>query len=451
MMFGMSRRELRFAFVVSTTHLTQHFLMRLIPPLIPILAIALEYPLWQLGLLVSIYSFGGGLAQAPLGVLADRYDRLYILPTGIIMAGLSYVLFAASPTLGLAVPGLTLLGYTFEGGFLVMGLAMLGVGLGAAVVHPVGYPLISDNVSEGNKGKVLGAFGSASKLGDAVAPTAVGLMILVLVWEQIVVILGLASALVGVGLFLALRGEEFDTVPANQTRDDDVDAEDDAEGGSIWDEDSRTYLYPLTVIYVFFITKMFASNGLNTFVPVFIVGVYAYSFDLLEVAFAPESVANFFFAALLLSAAASQLVLGGATDQYDARAVILACLGVATLGLVVLALVDLPPIALLLVLIVLGAGLWGLNPARDALISEITPPEREGRTFGYIWTAVQLTGSAIPVIVGYVIETVGYREGFLILAGGLVLAFLSISLLYLDRVYVTAADLEAEAEAGRSG
>lgn len=441
MMFGMSRRELRFAFVISSTHLTQHFLMRLIPPLIPILAVALEYPLWQLGLLVSIYSFGGGVAQAPLGVLADRYDRLYILPTGIAIAGGSYVVFAASPTLGVVVPSLTLLGYTFEGGFLVMGLAMLGVGLGAAVVHPTGYPLISDNVSEDNKGKVLGAFGSASKVGDATAPAVIGVLILVLVWEQIVLVLGLVSVLVGVLLYLALRVDEFETAPAGQNESTD---ETDTEELSVWEGDNRAYLYPLTVIYVFFITKMFASNGLNTFVPVFVVGVYAYSFEVFDVALAPESVANFYFAVLLLSAAGSQLLLGGVTDRYDSRAVILACLGVAAFGLITLAAVDLSPVALLLVLLVLGAGLWGLNPARDALISDITPPEREGRTFGYIWTAVQLTGSVIPVAVGYIIEAFGYREGFLILAFGIVLAFFAISLLYLDRVYVTAQDLESE-------
>ncbi|MCW8173481.1 hypothetical protein D8S78_22660 [Natrialba swarupiae] len=40
------------------------------------------------GLLISIYSVGGGIAQAPLGILSDRYDRLYILPTGIVIAAL---------------------------------------------------------------------------------------------------------------------------------------------------------------------------------------------------------------------------------------------------------------------------------------------------------------------------------------------------------------------------
>lgn len=440
-MFGLSGREVRFAAIVSATHLTQHFLGRLIPPLIPVLAVALEYPLWQLGLFISLYALGSGLAQAPLGVAADRYDRRYLLPAGIGVGGGAYVLFAAAPALGALVPGVTLLGYSFEGAFLVMSLAMLFVGVGTAVVHPIGYPLISDNVSEDNKGKVLGAFGSSSMLGDALAPALIAVMILVLAWEEIIAVLGLACAAFAVALYLALRGDEFQTVPAAQLDDADDDAGTAGDGEAsdpetIWTANRRTYLYPMVVIYVFFITKKFASDGIKTFLPAFLVAVYAYSFEFMDASFGPESVANFYFSALLLFAAVTQLGIGGVTDRYDPRTVIVGCVAAATVGFLVLALVDLGPVVLLLVLLLLGAGIWGLSPARDALISDISPPEREGRTFGYIWTAVHIAGTGMPVLVGYVMETVGMREGFMILAAGTVLAGLSISLLFLDRVYL---------------
>ncbi|MCW8173479.1 hypothetical protein D8S78_22650 [Natrialba swarupiae] len=57
----------------------------------------------------------------------------------------------------------------------------------------------------------------------------------------------------------------------------------DTTSENIWQADNRTYLYPLLVIYVFIITKMIPSNGLNTFLPVFIVGVYGYSTELVGV------------------------------------------------------------------------------------------------------------------------------------------------------------------------
>ncbi|MDX1747645.1 MAG: MFS transporter, partial [Halobacteriales archaeon] len=96
-MFGLSRREAQFGVVIGATHLGQHFLSHIIPPLIPVLVVALDYPLWQLGLLVGLYSLGSGLGQAPIGILSDRYDRLYLLPTGISLTGAGYLVFVLGP------------------------------------------------------------------------------------------------------------------------------------------------------------------------------------------------------------------------------------------------------------------------------------------------------------------------------------------------------------------
>lgn len=432
-MFGFSGRELRFAVVISAAHLGQHVLTRLIPPLIPVLAVALEYPLWQLGLLITVFTLGSGLGQAPFGALADRYDRLYILPAGFLLSGAAYVLFAIAPYLGESMPTIHVLRNTFEGGFILMCFAMGVCGLGTAVVHPTSYPLITVNVSDEQKGKVLGMFGSSSKLGDAVAPAVVGLLVLFLSWEGIILVLGFAAVGFGIVLFLALSVDEFATKPANRTGGGDGDTDDSRKASE--KTDRRAVLYPITAIYAFSVSKMFASHGIQTFLPAFIVSVYAYSFDGLGFHFAPESVANFYFAALMLFAAATQLVLGGVTDRYDPRFVILGCVAAAVIGLVAFATIDLTPISLLVIVAVLGGGIWGINPARDSLVSEIAPAEHEGRTFGYLWTAVFLTSAPVPVIIGYVIEAAGMRQGFLLLAAGPVLAGLSISLLFSSRVY----------------
>ena len=430
-MYGLSRRELRFAIVVSSSHFTQHFYYRILPPLIPVLAVALEYPLWQLGLLITLYSLGMGVVQAPLGVLSDRVDRLYLLPTGLALTGAAYVAFALAPTLGAPLPTVTVGGHAFAGDFLVMSLAMVVVGIGLAVVHPVGYPMITDNVSESNKGTVLGIFGASSKLGDASTPAIVAALILVLAWEQIILLLGVIGTLYGVVLYLVLRGDEFETVPTGQRTSDD---DEPSEGPK--DRDRREYAYPMVAIYLFFITSMLSTRGLNSFLPAFLVAVYAYSFEVSGVHVGAESVANVYFSALLIAGAVMQLVLGGLTDRTDARLILVYCMAVAAAGMATLAMVDLHPFLLLVVIVVLGTGLYGVNPARDALISEFSPPEREGRTFGYIFTAVTLTGAPLPAVIGYLLDVAGMREGFLLLAIGPVLAAACVGLLYSDRVYV---------------
>lgn len=110
---------------------------------------------------------------------------------------------------------------------------------------------------------------------------------------------------------------------------------------------------------------------------------------------------------------------------------------IATIGVAILATVGLNPVMLVVVIVALGAGLYGVNPARDALISELSPPEREGRTFGYVFTAVTLTAAPLPTVIGYLLDTVGMRTGFALLTIGPILAGGTVCLLYSDRVYHT--------------
>jgi MFS family permease len=448
---NLDREEVRFTLLIAVTRMTRNMLSGLLPPLIPILAVALEYPLWQLGLLVTVFTLGSGLGQAPFGYLSDQYDRRYILPTGISVAGGSYLLFAFAPAVGAAVPGLA--GLPFEPTFLVMALAMLICGLATAVVHPTAYPMITENVRAENKGKVLGVFGSAAKFGDATTPLLIGALVLALVWGEMVLLVGLGGVAFGVGLFVLLG--DFETKPAESEASDGEatdegtsEASDDSGEESVWASDNREYVYPMGVIYLFFITRGFAGRGVKTFVPAFVVGVYGYTVTLADVSLAAESVANFYFSAVLIVGATTQILLGWVLERYDARLALVGCMSMATVGILGLAFLSLSPLALLVVLLVVGAGIWGLNPARDMLISDITPAEREGRTFGYLWTANHLTGAAIPTVVGYMAEVYGLRESFGVLAVGTLLAALCITLLYSDRVYVESTGGDSAAPAG---
>ena len=450
----MNAHEIRFTILVWITRLARNALTSLIPPLIPILAVALEYPLWQLGLRVTIFSIGSGLGQAPVGYLSDKYDRRYILPTGVGVAGASYLLFAAAPQLAPLLPPLSFV--PLDNAYLLMSAAMLLCGLGTSVVHPTLYPMISENVREQHKGKVLGIFGSAAKMGDASTPILVGVLILVLIWSEIMLVLGAFGILFSVLLFVVLAG--FETEPAQSLAKDDPDpvadeserddtetdrdaneaAQDDhsRDQETVWESDNREYVYPMVVIYLFFITRGFAGRGIKTFVPAFIVGVYGYTLQVAGVSFAAESMANFYFSTILFVGASTQILVGWYVDGSDARKVLIGCMAAATLSILALAYLDLSPLWLLVVLLVTGIGIWGLNPARDMLISQVTPAEREGRTFGYLWTASHLTSALIPTFVGYIADTMGLRESFAILSVGGVLAVGSILLLYSDRVYV---------------
>lgn len=423
----MRPRERTFALTISGVHGVDHLLKRLFPPLIPVLGIAFGFPLWQLGLLMGARTFGSAIGQAPMGVVSDRYDRRVLLPLGFAVIGLGLVVFAVAPGVDALARDVPVLWWRPSGRFLVMLVAMFATGIGSSVVHPVGYPLITANVREEVKGRVLGMWGSASKFGDGAAPALVGVLLITLVWSEILILVGAIGIAYAIVLFVLLG--RYETRPAAAPTTADRAGTD---GVAL---DRRAYLYPVLAVFAYFVIVIMAAGGVNVFLPEFITSTYGYSFTVLGTQLTPESTASFYYAALLFVAGFTQLGTGALADRYDTRKVLIVYLAVATAALLALASVRLSPVGLFAVLAVLGASLWGMNPARDALVSAIAPRDREGRTFGYIWTGALLVSSAAPAVVGYVGDVAGLRRAFAVLAGFILLSALPIVLLMSERIY----------------
>jgi MFS family permease len=425
----MERRERFFALTISGVHGVDHVLKRLFPPLVPVWAVAFGYPLWKLGLVVGALTFGSAIGQAPIGHLSDRFDRRYLLPAGIGLLGLGILGFALLPLVSGLSASVSIAGTRVSVRLALMLAAMFVAGLGSASVHPTGYPLITENVTPENKGKVLGMWGSASKFGDGLAPAFVGALLVVVAWYEIVSLFGLLALVYAVGLFVVLGG--FETRPAGSTGERAAPHESSTE----WRANRRQYLYPMAAVFAYFIVAIMAASGVTVFLPTFIERVYGYTITFAGTSLTPESTASFYYAGLLLLAGVVQLGTGELVDRYDARKVLLVYLAVAALALFSLSVATYGPVVTLVVLVVLGGSLWGMNPARDSLVSEITPPELEGRTFGYIWTGALLGSSVTPVVVGYVGDVAGLQTAFLVLAVAIVASAIPIGLLLSDRVY----------------
>jgi len=439
----MESREWRFAVTISGAHGMDHLLKRVFPPLIPVWVVAFGFPLWKLGLLLGAQTFGSAIGQAPMGHLSDRHDRRLMLPAGIGLIGVAFLAFTSVPSIDALAFEFTLAGTTLTGEFAGMVVAMLAVGIGSSTLHPTGYPLISQNVSEERKGTVLGMWGSARAFGDAGAPALVGAALLVAGWRPIVAGFGLLGLAYAASLFVVLGG--FETRPAGQVADETgAGADPEADSGADGEKspDRRRYVYPVAAVFVAFVLQLVATSGATVFLPEFITSQYGYSFAVAGVTVTPESTASFYYSALLVTAGVVQIGTGGLVDRYDHRKILIGFLLAGTVSLAVLARFVFSPFVLFPVLLLLGASLWGLNPARDAIVSDITPPEREGRTFGYLWTGGLLIASASPAVVGYIGDVASLRAGFLLLAGLVLLSAVPIALLLSDRVYLDSGTVE---------
>lgn len=414
--------------LLGSIHFAQH-VFRILPPLLPVLALALGYPLWQLGALVSLYFAGSGLGQAPMGVLADRHDRRLIVPPSVATMGLGYLLVGLAPyVVDAEAVAVEVAGASLTAGFLVMGVGSLVAGLGASAIHPCGYPLVVANAAPRREGRALGAWGSAAKLGDAAAPLVIAGLVLVLAWPDVFLLFGVVGLGYGAALVPALSSRLVETRPGDQ-RTDEAPPPDETAG------DRRAYVYPVAALLVFFVARAFSEKGLKAFLPTFVATAYGYTLAVGEFTLPAESLADVYFTAVFLVAAGTTLVTGWLVDRFDARAVLVATFGAAAGTLAVLATGDLSPLGLLVVLAVLGATNWGWVPARDAIMSDITPPAREGRTFGYLHTVSHLFSAVAPVAVGALAGTTGLRGSFLVLAAVMVVAVAAIAALFSERVY----------------
>lgn len=428
----MNRRQWGLAALMGGIHFTFHVFMRLVPAFIPVLVVALEYPLWKLGMLVSAYFIGSSIGLLPMGVLSDRYDRRRTLSGALTIVGLGYVLFSLAPQIGEGLPATSLADITLTGPFVVMVTGMLVSGFGTSAHVPVGVPILTANADSEDRGKVLGIWGSGSKFGDAAGPALVGVLILFLGWESILMGFGLLGIASGAALYFVLGASGFDTRPP-------ADRSDNAETGLSWNEllaDRRQYLYPMLALVGYFAAYSVVIQGTVAFIPTFITDVYGYSFQLGSIAFGPESFADFALSVLLIGAGISRFVGGYLVDQYEHRAVLFTTLLVAAGALFIFSIASLNPIALLVVMLIFGAGLWGNSPARDSLVSDLTPDAREGRTFSYLWTASRVFGALSPTIIGFLAGTVGIRQGFSYLAIATLIAALFVGLLFSERVYL---------------
>jgi len=427
----MERREWRFALTISVAHGVDHLLKRVFPPLVPIWAVAFGFPLWKLGIILGARSFGSAIGQAPMGHLSDRFDRRVILPAGIALMGVSFVAFAALPLLPALDSELSIAGLSLSGQFLGMLLAMVAAGIGSSTLHPTGYPLISRNVTEARKGKVLGMWGSARAFGDGTAPALVGVALLLTGWRPILVGFGLLGVAYAGYLYVVLGG--FETRPPDRAETGSGTTDD---APALLRADRRRYVYPMLAVFVAFVLQIVATTGVNVFLPEFITSEYSYSLSLAGLTVTPASTASFYYSALLLTAGVVQLGTGELVDRYDHRKVLVGFLAVGALVLLVLATGSFSPLALVAVLLLLGASLWGLNPARDAIVSDIAPAAHEGRTFGYLWTGALLLASASPAVVGYIGDVAGLRRAFAVLAGIVSLSVIPVALLLSERVYL---------------
>jgi len=129
----------------------------LVIPLLPFFGKALDAPAWQIAILFSAYSFGQFLGEPFWGRMSDRVGRRPVLMVTIAGGALAYVALAFAPTIWLAFAA------RFVGGFLSGNISTLQGAL-ADITRPE------------ERASKMGLMGSAFSLGFMIGPAIGGLL-----------------------------------------------------------------------------------------------------------------------------------------------------------------------------------------------------------------------------------------------------------------------------------
>ena len=356
------------------------FLRYALPPLFPTFSRIYGVSNTELGVVFSALMVGYALMQFPSGALADRIGTVGVITAGaVVAAGASLLLFFAT-------------GYAF----LVVAMLLIGVGTGSH--KTVAITLLSLVYPE-QTGRALGTMDTVGELGGVLAPAIVVAVLSAAVgWESI--FLGVAVA--GLVLAWAFKVRVGDRIPDGSGSD----ADDDADATATHPREylvafSEPLLVAFTAVCVLF---AFALNGLTAFLPLYLASAGGLDTD------AAGLLYSAFFAIAVVQPATGELA-----DRFGSLRVLVVTLAAAAAGLALLVVVD-GWVALAAAVVLLGAGMHGTRPGRDAYLVDVIPDDVAGGTLGVVRTVMIIIGSVAPAVVGYLSDVATFRLAFGLLA-----------------------------------
>jgi MFS family permease len=387
--------------LITFGHALTHWYPSTFYLLLPIIGKELGLSYSQIGLVMTCQYVAGAVANVPGGILVDTVGR-----KGLLMA------------LSLFWVGFPYLLMGFSHGYLMLLGCVALVGFGNSLWHPTAIPTLARRFPE-RKGLVLSLHGMGGNVGDAIAPIAVGSLLAVLSWRQVVVINVIPGMIMSCLLlvFLGTLRLGSKAKPKHKEEEGHVQSLGDYFRGVPALFRNRG-LVVLTTSSAF---RSMTQNALLTFLPVYL----AY-----EMHYAPFWVGAGMFALQAAGFAASP-VAGHLSDRMGRRSIMMTSMAMTAVVLVFMAVAGKSQ-AFIAFIAVLGFFLYAIRPVMQAWLLETTPKNMGGTSIGILFGAQSLGSSVAPLLGGIIADRYGITATFWFLAFTIVVANLFIVAMPMD-------------------
>jgi MFS family permease len=325
-------------------------------------------PLWQaefgigfaaLGLLRTCYSGTMAALQIPSALISERLGIALVLSVGTALSGVGYLIAGASA------------------GFWMLVAALLIGGLGSSTQHPLASALVARAFAGSRSMKALGTYNFAGDIGKMSVPAAASLMLVLLPWQPVLAIIGLAGvASAAVIFWLTPRL----TSEAQSAGSSDKDTRATQRGGS-------RFGFPvlLSIGMIDSATRM----GFLIFLPFVLIAKGA---SLPTVGLALTLV--------FAGGAVGKLVCAFIGARLGVIATVCLTEGLTTAGILVL--LPLPLEAALVMLPIIGIMLNGTSSVLYGSVPDLVDPAKRTRMFGIFYTGTIGSGAVSPALYGLV-------------------------------------------------
>ena len=382
-------RSWRELWLITMGHGLTHWYPSTFYLLLPIIGKELGLTYSQIGLIMTCQFIAGAIANVPGGIIVDTVGR-----KGVLMA------------LSLFWVGFPYLLMGFAHGYLMLLACVALVGFGNSLWHPTAIPTLARRYP-GRKGLVLSLHGMGGNVGDALAPLAVGSLLAVLSWREVVILNVMPGLVMSLLILVFLGTLRVGSKAKPGAAEGQVQSLGDYFRGVPALFRNRS-LVLLTTSGAF---RSMTQNTLLTFLPVYL----AY-----EMHFSPLWVGAAMFALQAAGFAASP-VAGHLSDRMGRRSIMMTSMIMTGVVLAFMTFAGNSQ-AFIVLVAVLGFFLYAIRPVLQAWLLETTPKNMGGTSIGILFGAQSLGSSIAPLVAGMIADRYGLLSVFWFLAVTIIVA-----------------------------
>jgi MFS family permease len=369
------------------------------PLVYPILQKQYGFSYTEIGLLVGVPSFVGGMLQLAFGYLGRWAARKTLIGVGNLVTA------AAMFLTGLAASFAAFMGW---------GILR---GVGSAPQHPVASSLLTDSFGRERHGFALAAHVAGGNLGTLLVPSIGTALILHFGWQPTLMLFALPGLVAGTAVLLFAR-EPASTGSHTATPALAALACTPAQPLSSRLAD---FVAPLRhrAVAVLILASMAAAGGrgvgiLTTYLPLYLSSLHLDT----------ETVAAL-FTLLLAGSVVGPLFGGRLSDRAGRRPLLLATYGLSaliTLALPVLAAFGLPVWAYAVEVAFLGLYAYSESPLLQAYLADVALQHERDAAFAWYFTLAFGVGSLWGIVLGALTDRFGFATTFTVMAASYLVA-----------------------------